>query len=149
MGFRHFLACRKEDVNFRFRFLAFIIVTLIVILLFFLTRSPLACLGHPLRCHQEQEAQPPLPGETPGEDYVQVPRALCGPSQVPHGQGGLVPIQEHVSLDQRQFPGLRSPRIPQHGREENRRGEARIPGLCSRCTYNFENFLTFLNIPYS
>lgn len=29
--------------------------------------------------------------------YAQVPGALCGPAEEPPGQGGPVPVQEHLS----------------------------------------------------
>jgi hypothetical protein len=71
---------------------------------FHLIRQTNASLGHPVRCHQVEEAQPQLQREAHRGDHVQVSGALRGPQEVSRGQGGTLPVQEHVPERQRCQP---------------------------------------------
>ena len=46
-------------------------------------------------CHQEQETS--NMAEDPRANHGEVPGVVCGLAQVPHCQGGPVPVQEHLS----------------------------------------------------
>ena len=93
-------------------------------------RQAVSSFGHSLRCHQVQEEEPHLQREAHRGDHVPVPGALRGPQEVPRGQGGAVPVQEHVPEHQRGLAGLRGPGLPQHGREEDGVRQAGERGQC-------------------
>lgn len=60
-----------------------------------------------------------LVGIGPRTDHVQIFRPMRRIEEVPHRQGGIVPISQHVSIGERWIVGECYPWVSTDGRREN------------------------------